>query len=170
MKNDDLFINKKKGVGQKPECIPNPKNKAEKIAKYFEPRFSVQIYLICLSVIMLISFIAFILLWKTQPKDKKHKDQAEQVIAGESPQSTLLSVNNDEVVVQVEGKTEEKFSKRTIVYLLIILWTSILLIGCIPSINSYSLNPYGASTFHYVLIICKFYFVLFQIVLKQILF
>jgi hypothetical protein len=110
---------------------------------------------------MLISFIAFILLWKTQPKDKKHKDPAEKVITGESPQSQLLNVNNDEVIVRVEDKNPEKFTLRTMMYLLIILWTSILLIGCIPSINSYSLNPYGASTFHYVLIICKFYFVLF---------
>jgi hypothetical protein len=105
---------------------------------------------------MLISFIAFILLWQTQPKEKK-KISAEQVIV-ENVQSALLTLNNDEIIIKDEEKSEEKFTKETIIYLLIILWTSILLIGCIPSINSYSLNPYGASTFHYVLIICKLYF------------
>jgi hypothetical protein len=100
--------------------------------------------------------MAFILLWKSHKKEKQ-KSQAEQVIAGENALSALLTVNNDEVAVQVEDKNQEKFTIRTIMYLLIILWTSILLIGCIPSINSYSLNPYGASTFHYVLILCKFH-------------
>jgi hypothetical protein len=100
---------------------------------------------------MLISFIAFILLWKTQLKKKEKL----QIIAGENPQDSVpLTVNND----QLEDKNPEKFTLRTMMYLLIILWTSILLIGCIPSINSYSLNPYGASTFHYVIILCKFYF------------
>ena len=121
--------------------------------KYFPPRFSVQTYLICLSFIMLVAFIAFIILWRTERKVRK-KRQAEQVIAEENTKSALLTVNNDEV----EGrKEEEKFTVEKIVYLSIVLWTSILLIGCIPSINSYSLNPYGPSTFHYVIILCKSY-------------
>jgi len=162
------FLIPKKGVGQKPVCIPVSLNSTERKAKYFPPRFSVQIYLICLSIIMLISFIAFILLWKTQLK-KKEKLPAEQFIAGENAQdSALLTVNNDQLEVKIEDKNEEKFTFETIMYLLIILWTSILLIGCIPSINSYSLNPYGASTFHYVLIACKVYFN--QIFFKEIYF
>jgi hypothetical protein len=110
---------------------------------------------------MFISFIAFLLLWKNQRKEKQ-KSQAEQVIAGENPQSSLLTIDNDQLEVKIEDKNDEKFTLKTIMYLLIILWTSILLIGCIPSINSYSLNPYGASTFHYVLILCKknFFFTL----------
>lgn len=127
------------------------------MAKHFPPRFSVQVYLICLSIIMMISFGAFILLWKTQKK-KEEKPEAKQVIAGENVQSALLTVNNDQVTVEKEENDEEKFDLKTIIYLIIILWTSILLIGCIPSINSYSLNPYGASTFHYVIIACKFHF------------
>jgi hypothetical protein len=103
---------------------------------------------------MLISFIAFLLLWKNQRKEKKKSD-AKKVIAGENAQSSLLMVNSDELTVQIEDKKEEKFTSLQIIYLLIILWTSILLIGCIPSINSYSLNPYGATTFHYVIISCK---------------
>ncbi|CAF1249206.1 unnamed protein product [Rotaria sp. Silwood1] len=142
------------GVGQKPDCVPESLNSTKLIAKYHDARFSVQTYLICLSIIMLISFIAFILLWKTQ-KEKKEKSQAEQIIIGENAHSSLLAVNNDEIIVEHEDNKQEKFTKRTIVYLIIILWTSILLIGCIPSINSYSLNPYGASTFHYVIILCQ---------------
>jgi hypothetical protein len=125
------------------------------IASHYPPRFSVQIYLICLSVIMLISFISFLLLWKTHKKEK-NRMETELKLTGEHVESALLSLKvADELNVQIEDETVDKFSTRTIVYLLIILWTSILLIGCIPSINSYSLNPYGASTFHYVLILCK---------------
>jgi len=135
-------------------------------AKYFPPEFSVKIYLICLSIMMFISFIAFLLLWKNQRKEKQ-KSQAEQVIAGENPQSSLLTIDNDQLEVKIEDKNEEKFTLKTIMYLLIILWTSILLIGCIPSINSYSLNPYGASTFHYVLILCKLFFFYIKYFSKQ---
>jgi len=104
---------------------------------------------------MLISFISFILLWKTQPREKETKP-VEKVILEENLQDKLLSVQNDEVFVENATKTKlDKWTLQEIIYLLIILWTSILLIGCIPSINSYSLNPYGASTFHYVLILCK---------------
>jgi hypothetical protein len=104
---------------------------------------------------MLISFISFILLWKTQPREKETKP-VEKVILEENLEDKLLSVQNDEVFVESATKTKlDKWTLQEIIYLLIILWTSILLIGCIPSINSYSLNPYGASTFHYVLILCK---------------
>ncbi len=113
---------------------------------------------------MSMSFIAFLLLWKNQRKEKKKSD-AKKVIAGENAQSSLLMVNSDELTVQIEDKKEEKFTSLQIIYLLIILWTSILLIGCIPSINSYSLNPYGATTFHYVIISCKLH--LFNIWKKQ---
>ncbi|CAF1077944.1 unnamed protein product [Adineta steineri] len=145
------------GVGQEAKCIPSPTNQSIMIEQHFPARFSVQIYLICLSIIMCISFIAFLLLWRTQPQEKNQKkSQAEQIIAGENAQDSLLTVNNNDVIVKSPNdNNEEKFSMETIIYLLIILWTSILLIGCIPSINSYSLNPYGASTFHYVLILCQ---------------
>jgi len=104
---------------------------------------------------MLISFISFILLWKTQPREKETKP-VEKVILEENLEDKLLSVHNDEVFVESATKIKvDKWTLQEIIYLLIILWTSILLIGCIPSINSYSLNPYGASTFHYVLILCK---------------
>jgi hypothetical protein len=104
---------------------------------------------------MLISFISFILLWKTQPREKQTKP-VEKIILEENLQDKLLSVQNDEVIVENANKIRlDKWTLEEIVYLLIVLWTSILLIGCIPSINSYSLNPYGASTFHYVLILSK---------------
>ncbi|CAF4805503.1 unnamed protein product [Rotaria socialis] len=142
------------GVGQAPECVLTSSNPAIKEAKYHPARFSVNIYLICLSIIMLISFCAFVILWKREKKDIE-KSPAVQIIIGENAQSSLLTYNNDEIIVKDENDKQEHFTTRTIVYLLIILWTSILLIGCIPSINSYSLNPYGATTFHYVIILCQ---------------
>jgi hypothetical protein len=36
--------------------------------------------------------------------------------------------------------------------------------GCIPSINSYSFNPYGASTFYFVIIACKFQLFPFEMI------
>ena len=129
------------------------------VPKHFPARFSVRVYLICLSVIMLISFIAFIFLWKMQ-QNKKQNNEVQQTEADENAQSALLRVNDDGLAVKIEDNKKAKFTLRTIIYLLVILWTSILLIGCIPSLNSYSLNPYGAATFHYVLILCKICFIL----------
>ena len=69
----------------------------------------------------------------------------------------LLTKENQDAIVEHAVETKpNRFDRRSLVYLFIILWTSILLIGCIPSINSYSLNPYGPATFHYVIILCQF--------------
>ena len=54
---------------------------------------------------MLISFIAFILLWKTQPKEKNIKIQLKKLLQEKILKVNLLNVNNDEVIVRVEEKT-----------------------------------------------------------------
>ena len=141
-----------KGVGQKPQCIPDPEKAGVLTEKHFPPRFSVQVYLICLSVIMFISFIAFLLLWRQQRKDKRKKQDEQKRIE----ENLKLTVNTEQNVPAPKPIVkEEKFDANMQIYLFVTLWTSILLIGCIPSINSYSLNPYGAATFHYVLILCR---------------
>lgn len=101
---------------------------------------------------MCISFVAFLLLWRQQKKQKQKK----QLVLEEGHQ--LTKSNNEEIPIDKQMKKEEKFDGDMMIYLFITLWTSILLIGCIPSINSYSLNPYGAATFHYVIILCNYHF------------
>ena len=59
--------------------------------KNFPPRFSVQVYLICRSVIMFISFVAFLSLWKQQRKDKKKKKQSEQKRIEERLKLTVIT-------------------------------------------------------------------------------
>jgi hypothetical protein len=83
----------------------------------------------------------FFYLFSTQRKTKE-KSEAKEVIAGENVQSGVLAVNNDQINVENPDKQGEKFDVKTIIYLRIILWTSILLIECIPSIHFFSLNPY----------------------------
>ena len=116
------------------------------IEEHFPARFSVAVYLSCLSGLMVVSFLAFLLLWKTQPREKLPKEQEQEQVKG----PLLLNEQRE----KKEEEEEKKFTGETWITLGVILWTSILLIGCIPSINSYSLNPYGASTFHYVIIAC----------------
>ena len=98
--------------------------------------------------------MAFLLLWRQQRKEKKKKQIQEENLR-------LTIEKNENISTKKEEIKEEKFDDDMKIYLFITLWISILLIGCIPSINSYSLNPYGAATFHYVLILCKlsFFFV-----------
>lgn len=95
--------------------------------------------------------MAFLLLWRQQKKEKKKKQIQEENLR-------LTIEKNENISTEKEEIKEEKFDDDMKIYLFITLWTSILLIGCIPSINSYSLNPYGAATFHYVLILCKLSF------------
>ncbi|CAF1530482.1 unnamed protein product [Adineta ricciae] len=144
------------GVGRS-DCIPSLTNPSILIEKTYPPRFSIEVYLFCLSVLMCVSFIAFLLLWKTQPKIDKPVKNPEPVQETLLEEITKVEVahTNEEIKIEVVNTNEEKFTKQTIAYLAIILWTSILLIGCIPSINSFSLNPYGAATFHYVIIMCQ---------------
>ena len=78
---------------------------------------------------MLISFIAFIFLWRMQ-QNKKQESEIQQLKEEDDTQSTLLTANHDELVVKIEDNKKERFTLRTIIYLLVILWTSILLIGC----------------------------------------
>ena len=105
---------------------------------------------------MSISFVAFILLWRTQPR-KRQATAPVPALADQLLRTELLTQENrDAIVVPADETKVNRFDRRSLVYLSIILWTSILLIGCIPSINSYSLNPYGPATFHYVIILCQF--------------
>ncbi|UJR17914.1 hypothetical protein I4U23_004813 [Adineta vaga] len=172
------------GVGKKAECIQSTDNPLILTERHYPPRFSIEIYMYCLSIIMLLSFVAFLFLWRTQPKQKKtvkRDEPVQEVLLNEKEQEQvqvqlqeiflnekeqeqvqvqlqeifLNEKEQEQVQVEVVNTQEKKFTKQTIIYLFIILWTSILLIGCIPSINSYSLNPYGAATFHYVIILCQ---------------
>ncbi|CAF4986085.1 unnamed protein product, partial [Rotaria socialis] len=42
------------------------------------------------------------------------------------------------------------------IYLFLCFWTSILIIGATPSIQSYSLYPYSIEVYHYTIIACQF--------------
>ena len=60
-------------MGQQAECVPDPNKLDEFTERDFPPRVSVQVYLIYLSVIMFIAFMAFLLLWRTEQSSKtKH--------------------------------------------------------------------------------------------------
>ena len=126
---------------------PSSSSSSSDEVKRRSARFSVQVYLGILSVLMFCSFVAFLLLWRLQPK-KQRKSAEEQL---------ELNEKDGERSAEEQTNTEKRFSRFSMLLLGIVFWTSILLIGCIPSINSYSLNPYGPMTFHYVLILCQFF-------------
>lgn len=101
---------------------------------------------------MFISFVSFLILWRKQRSMKKETNENEQQL--KETETSLLPPSSDEnKVEQVQEK--KKIDLETIIYLFLVLYTSTLLFGAIPSINAYSLNPYGAQTFHYVIIISR---------------
>jgi len=135
----------------------------KKETKLHDPLFSVDIYLILMSSIMILSFVAFLIIWFFRDKFQKNFQTEQKTLEQQIVERSLLNTN-EELVIDEPPKTttttdptnkDSKLTKKSYIYLSIVLWTSILLIGCIPSINSYSLNPYGSKTFHYVIILTQ---------------
>ena len=106
-------------MGQQAECVPDPDKPDEFTERHFPSRFSVQVYFIYLSVIMFISFMTFLLLWRTQRKDKRKK-QAEQKRLEEN---LKLTVNTEQTII---SRTEpivkdETFDIKMKIYLFVTL-------------------------------------------------
>lgn len=151
------FLGFIQGLTDEVNCDANQSSDVE--TKLPSTRFSIEVYFICLSLLMGISFVAFLLLCKFQPKKTEEKND-EQTELNEDKNDEKL---NEEKIDFNDDK--KRFDSLAMIYLGIIFWTSILLIGCIPSMNSYSLNPYGSTTFHNVLILCSLILLIFIFVI-----
>lgn len=166
------------GVGQKLECAPSPTDSSILIEKHFPTRFSIQVYLICWSVMMFISFLAFLLLWRTQPK--QNESNLIQLIEGK--ESTLtepldhsskdtrrkdLDVANRNEEKTIDSNQNGRCTSEKLIYLVTILWTTIWLPGCISPVSFYPLNPYGTATFQHVIILCRWSKPIFSLFLRM---
>ncbi|CAF4861715.1 unnamed protein product, partial [Rotaria sp. Silwood1] len=153
------------GIGQT-SCV---KNKAGQLVEYNSPpRFSVKAYFLALSVIMLASLLSFITLCLTRmgrKKDTKSNDSsnpkdARPVVELSTVEKTNidLDINENKDAMEIECQMTRKefwFSEHGI-YLFLCFWTSILIIGATPSIQSFSLYPYSIKVYHHTIIACQF--------------
>ncbi|CAF0877631.1 unnamed protein product [Rotaria sp. Silwood1] len=153
------------GVGQT-SCI---KNETGQLVEYNSPpRFSVKAYFLALSVIMLASLLSFITLCLTRmgrKKDTKSNDSsnlkdARPVVELSTVEKTNIDLdiieNIDAMETECQMTRDEFWFSEHGIYLFLCFWTSILIIGATPSIQSFSLYPYSIEVYHHTIIACQF--------------
>ncbi|CAF3318794.1 unnamed protein product [Rotaria socialis] len=132
------------------------------------PRFSVQTYFLALSVIMLGSLLSFVTLCVIRMGRKQEKNSIDfSHTKNDSPVVELSTVektatNLEPVELKGPLESENRMTRKEFwisehgIYLFLCFWTSILIIGATPSIQSYSLYPYSIEVYHYTIIACQF--------------
>ncbi|CAF0723018.1 unnamed protein product [Rotaria sordida] len=153
------------GVGQT-SCIENEDGK---LVEYNSPaRFSVRTYFLALSVIMLASLISFITLCLTRMGRKKDiQPQESSILKDDRPVIELSTIEKTDINLDIIEhrdalETECKMTRKEFwlsehgIYLFLCFWTSILIIGATPSIQSFSLYPYSIEVYHHTIIACQF--------------
>lgn len=123
-----------------------------------EPRFSLEVFFMSLLVTLLVSWIAFIVLWATPcarrhqlantrgyQTDTSHKLSGHKALnAYDREQSTFLAKRSGHLNWKDEGYRHA---------LIILTWACFLTFGIMPSIQSYSSLPYSDATFHLSVIV-----------------
>ncbi|CAF1276533.1 unnamed protein product [Didymodactylos carnosus] len=150
------------GVPKQPNCTTfydETKNQTRTEAEHFAPLFTVEIYFLCLSAIMCLSLTAFLILWRGIVPTSKQQGyinlSVKQITEHDSsPQKPLCNIT--ETSSHNVTQNNEKFTREAIICLIATLWSNFILLGCMPSITSYALNPYGTRTYHYIIILCEF--------------
>jgi riboflavin transporter 2 len=135
------------GVGGEVECIRN--NETLSIEPvYSKPRFSVSVFFILISGIIGISLIAFIILRTTSVVELAN---AEDKISQENSIETcemLLKTNSK--IEKVSLSTPNSMTKKQFYILqLFNVLNSAILFGCLPTLITYSVLPYGQKAFYY---------------------
>ena len=113
-------------------------------ASYQEPLFSVMVFMYMLTLLLIISGVAFILL-NTLSFAKKENilNQDSQPLM----ESTDHADNDGVQIIPPETLTFGRPGLKVILLLLLTVWVNILANGIMPSIQSYSSLPYGLTTY-----------------------
>jgi riboflavin transporter 2 len=138
------------GVGGEVRCIKN--NQTLLIEPiYSEPRFSVSVFFFLVTGIIGISLIAFVILrWTSivklaNAKDKNHRKN--------DIESFEILLKNGEIVSKsrkLSLSTPNSMTKKQFFILQSFnVINSAILFGCLPTLITYSLLPYGQKTFYY---------------------
>jgi riboflavin transporter 2 len=138
------------GSGGEVQCVKNNQTLVIE-ATYSEPRFSVSVFFFLVSGIIVISLIAFMILRMTSIV---RIAKAEDKICREDNLETcemILTTNNASPTSEKESlSTPNSMTKRQF-YILqgFNVANSAILFGCLPSLITYSLLPYGQKAFYY---------------------
>ncbi|CAF1370264.1 unnamed protein product, partial [Didymodactylos carnosus] len=130
------------------------------------PRFTVRTYFLCITALMCLSFVSFIILVLTKTgkhktpgshtqKTNDHVSEKRQPNEQNGTTNQSLSNKNEDWKLDTQQPPHFWYSEHGL-FLICIFWISFVLLGCIPSINTYSLYPYGIKTFHWTIILCQF--------------
>ena len=138
------------GIGGEVQCIENNRTAIlEPI--YTEPRFGVSTFFFLVTGIIGISLIAFMLLRLTSiirlanAKDKIYRKKETETcqillpVNGDLPQPRKLSLTSPNSLTKTEFYILQSFN----------VINSAILFGCLPSLITYSLLPYGQKAFYY---------------------
>ncbi|CAF4194356.1 unnamed protein product [Rotaria socialis] len=145
------FLLLAQGVGGEATCVLTT-NGTSLEPIYSEPRFSVKIYILLLGCVIAASLIAFILLRWTNiialaDAVQSVIYQAEELTTGTDPNENSLMTS---VIESPESKSRPQMTRRVFIFLLLInIINSTMLFGCLPSLSTYALLPYGQKAFYY---------------------
>lgn len=106
------------------------------------PRFSVRIYFLALAGIMFVSLFSFVILCLTR--------------MGRRKDLTDVQKSNNFLVDDPQMSTKEFWWSKHGIYLFLCFWTSLLIIGATPSLQSFSLYPYSIEVYHHTIVACQF--------------
>ncbi|CAF1404549.1 unnamed protein product [Rotaria sordida] len=120
---------------------------------YTQPRFSVKIFMFCIAGIIMASLIAFILLRWTSIvtlADAAETNVHEKV----KTISNIVTEENlpmtDVIQLQTSSKSIQHMSRRVfILFLILNTVNSTISLGCLPSLSTYALLPFGQKAFYY---------------------
>ncbi|CAF1331561.1 unnamed protein product [Didymodactylos carnosus] len=118
---------------------------------FSQPRFSVKIYFFILAGVITCSLISFILLrWTSIAEigNALEKRNETTIIDQEQDQDSKQACLEETMTTVIQR--DNKLSRRTFYLLLIIsVINSFIVYGCLPSLITYSLLPYGQRVFYY---------------------
>jgi riboflavin transporter 2 len=138
------------GIGGEIQCIEN--NQTLSIEPiYSEARFSVSIFFFLITSIIVVSLIAFMILRLTSVvKLAKAKDRISRKNNIETCEMLLNNSENISKSRKISLSTPNSMTKKEFYILqLFNVTNSAILFGCLPTLITYSLLPYGQKAFYY---------------------
>ena len=136
------------GVGGEAKCVPT-NDTAVFRPIYSKPRFGVSMFFYLVTGIIVISLLAFVLLRLTSLTTlAKAKEKKQRKLEGET--DAMLAKTNGELSLS----TRKSMTKKQFYILQAFnVINSAILFGCLPTLITYSVLPYGQQAFYYCSII-----------------
>jgi riboflavin transporter 2 len=144
-------------------CVSSANNKTgpnvSTIAVYETARFSVSIYFLCIFLLLVMSFVAYVLLQWTKIAKSSSQDATKEPIMSE-----MKNTNTMDIIIDSDNANESMRHKVTPLFYFLLLmgsmYTSSIVYGMVFSISAYVLMPYGHQIFYLGTILSPWMFAL----------